>query len=128
MRLGRARRIRRFGTRNDTARAREASAAGGAKAELKYRRTKAYRTATEALIQISGAREMNQSSTTSVRSSRRTSPSSAKVSAARIRDIASQTTRTRIVIRKGRTGEKVSRRARLSVLASCSAEGNSRDS
>src|SRR5881409_3192022 len=113
MRFGRARRIRKFGTRNDTARGREASGAGGAKAELKYSRPRAYRTTAEALIQIRGTSETNQSSTTSVRSSRRTSPSSANVRATRIRDISSQTTRARIAVRKGRKGEKVSRRVRF---------------
>src|SRR5439155_365586 len=109
-RFARARRIRKVGTRNDTARAREASGAGGAKAELKYSRPRAYRTTAEALIQIRGARETNQSSTTSVRSSRRTSPSSANVRATRMRDISRQTTRARITACKGCKEEKVSRR------------------
>src|SRR5437867_403231 len=107
-----------LGTRNDTARAREVSVAGGAKAGLKYSRTRAYRATAEALIQIRGARETNQSSTMSVRSSRRTSPSSANARATRIREISSQTTRARIEVCKGCKGEKVSRRARLSLLAS----------
>src|SRR5438093_6289282 len=99
-----------LGTRNDTARAREVSVAGGAKAGLKYSRTRAYRATAEALIQIRGARETNQSSTMSVRSSRRTSPSSANARATRMRDISRQTTRARIIVCKGCKEEKVSRR------------------
>src|SRR5438128_4401339 len=106
MRLGRARRIRKFGTRNDSARGREASGAGGAKAELKYSRPRPYRTTAEALIQIRGTRETNQSSTTSVRSSRRTSPSSANVRVTRMRDISSQTTRARIGSARGAKEKK----------------------
>src|SRR2546426_5835028 len=106
MRFARARRIRKFGTRNDAARAREASVGGGAKAELKYSRPRAYRTAAEALTHIRGTRETNQSSTTSVRSSRRTSPSSANVRATRMRDISSQTTRARIGSARGAKEKK----------------------
>jgi len=48
------------------------------------------------LIQISGAKVTNQSSTTSVRSSRKTSPASANARAKRINEISSQTMRARI--------------------------------
>src|SRR5438445_11120095 len=106
MRVGRARRIRKFGTRNDSASGREASGAGGAKAELKYSRPRPYRTTAEALIQIRGTRETNQSSTTSVRSSRRTSASSANVRVTRMRDISSQTTRARIGTARGANEKK----------------------
>src|SRR2546422_7548208 len=62
----------------------------------------------ETLIQIRGANETNQSSTTSVRSSRKTSPSSANVRARRISESSSQTMRVRIRLRNEPKEKEVS--------------------
>src|SRR6266702_2328106 len=75
------------------------------------------------LIQISGANETNQSSTTSVRSSRNTSPTSANVRAKRISEISSQMMRVRISFCNEGRGKNVSRRV---IPSSLSVQANNR--
>src|SRR2546430_2862306 len=110
------RRTRVFGTRNALTRFIAALALGGTNSGVKYSRKKAYRTTIEASIQISGASVTNQSSTTSVRISRRTSPNSANKSANNKIESSSQMIRDRIPVRNESRGKEVSEQRDKSII------------
>src|SRR6266571_6574102 len=103
------RRTRVFGTRNVLTCFTAARVPGGTSSRVKYSRKNTYRTRIEASIQINGASVMNQSSTTSVRISRRTSPNSENRSANRRIESSIHTIRVRIPVRKESRGKEVSR-------------------
>src|SRR5438445_2969626 len=105
-----------FGTRNALTRFIAALVLGGTNSGVKYSRKKAYRTTIEASIQISGASVTNQSSTTSVRISRRTSPNSANKSANSKIESSSQMIRDRIPVRNESRGKEVSEQRNKSII------------
>src|SRR5438309_2073023 len=110
------RRTRVFGTRNALTRFIAPLVLGGTNSGVKYSRKKAYRTTIEASIQISGASVTNQSSTTSVRISRRTSPNSANKSANSKIESSSQMIRDRIPVRNESRGKEVSEQRNKSII------------
>src|SRR5437879_13372644 len=110
------RRTRVFGTRNALMRFIAPLVLGGTNSGVKYSRKKAYRTMIEASIQISGASVTNQSSTTSVRISRRTSPKSADKRANNKIESSSQMIRDRIPVRKESRGKEVSEQRDKSII------------
>src|SRR5256714_11573685 len=110
------RRTRVFGTRNALTRFIAALGLGGTNSGFKYSRKKAYRTTIEASIQISGTSVTNQSSTTSVRISRRTSPNSANKRAKSKIESSSQMIRDRIPVRNESRGKEVSEQRNKGII------------
>src|SRR2546430_430009 len=110
------RRTRVFGTRSALTRFIAPIVLGGTNSGVKYSRKKAYRTTIEASIQISGASVTNQSSTTSVRISRRTSPNSANKRAKSKIESSSQMIRDRIPVRNESRGKEVSEQRNKGII------------